>query len=58
MYLTQSLHRELQQNPSKVATIFGDRVRTVAESVDASRDSAERCAHWACSRVTASHISA
>ncbi|KXF55842.1 fatty-acid--CoA ligase [Rhodococcus sp. SC4] len=34
MYLTQSLHRELQQNPSRVATIFGDRVRTAAESVD------------------------
>ena len=34
MYLTQSLHRALQQNPARIATIFGDRVRTVAESVD------------------------
>lgn len=34
MYLTQSLHRSLQQNPDRPATIFGDRVRTVAESVD------------------------
>ncbi|MFC9786318.1 long-chain-fatty-acid--CoA ligase [Rhodococcus sp. NPDC127528] len=34
MYLTQSLHRALQQEPDRIATIFGDRVRTVAESVD------------------------
>ncbi|MGW4338928.1 long-chain-fatty-acid--CoA ligase [Rhodococcus koreensis] len=34
MYLTQSLHRALQQEPDRIATIFRDRVRTVAESVD------------------------
>ena len=34
MYLTQSLHRSLQHNPDRPATIFGDRVRTVAESAD------------------------
>lgn len=34
MYLTQSLHRSLQQNPDRVATICRDRVRTMAESVD------------------------
>lgn len=32
MYLTQSLHRNLQQNPDRPATIYRDRVRTVAES--------------------------
>ncbi|MFQ6328102.1 long-chain-fatty-acid--CoA ligase [Nocardia sp. CWNU-33] len=32
MYLTQSLHRAMQQRPDSIATIFGDRVRTVAES--------------------------
>jgi acyl-CoA synthetase (AMP-forming)/AMP-acid ligase II len=34
MYLTQSLHRNLQHDPDRPATIFSDRVRTVAESVD------------------------
>ncbi|AVL26406.1 putative fatty-acid--CoA ligase [Nocardia brasiliensis NBRC 14402] len=34
MYLTQSLHRTLQQHPDRVLTVFGDRVRTVAESAD------------------------
>src|SRR5690606_14806988 len=34
MYLTQSLHRALQQRPGDIATICGDRVRTVAESAD------------------------
>ena len=34
MYLTQSLHRSLQQSPDRRATIFGNRVRTVAESAD------------------------
>ena len=34
MYLTQSLHRSLQQNPDRPATIYRNRVRTVAESVD------------------------
>jgi acyl-CoA synthetase (AMP-forming)/AMP-acid ligase II len=34
MYLTQSLHRNLQQNPDRPATIYRDRVRTVAESVE------------------------
>jgi len=34
MYLTQSLHRNLQQNPDRPATIYRDRVRTVAESAD------------------------
>lgn len=34
MYLTQSLHRALQQRPGEIATICGDRVRTVAESAD------------------------
>ncbi|MFB7719371.1 long-chain fatty acid--CoA ligase [Nocardia sp. NPDC056100] len=34
MYLTQVLHRSLQHDPDRIMTIFGDRVRTVAESVD------------------------
>jgi acyl-CoA synthetase (AMP-forming)/AMP-acid ligase II len=34
MYLTQSLHRSLQQNPDRAATIYRGRVRTVSESVD------------------------
>jgi acyl-CoA synthetase (AMP-forming)/AMP-acid ligase II len=34
VYLTQSLHRNLQQNPDRIATIHGDRTRTVAESAD------------------------
>ncbi|WP_194837810.1 long-chain-fatty-acid--CoA ligase [Nocardia sp. XZ_19_369] len=34
MYLTQSLHRNLQQSPDRPLTIYGDRVRTVAESAD------------------------
>ncbi|MFF0051088.1 long-chain fatty acid--CoA ligase [Streptomyces sp. NPDC005498] len=34
MYLTQSLHRAVQQNPDRIATIFGDRVRTWRESAD------------------------
>lgn len=34
MYLTQTLHRALQQDPDRPLTIFGDRVRTVAECAD------------------------
>ncbi|MDT5328056.1 MAG: hypothetical protein QOF25_5208 [Mycobacterium sp.] len=34
MYLAQSLHRNLQQNSGRPATIYRDRVRTVAESAD------------------------
>ncbi len=34
MYLTQSLHRNVQQDGDGVATIFGDRVRTWSESID------------------------
>ncbi|MDP9182510.1 MAG: long-chain fatty acid--CoA ligase [Actinomycetota bacterium] len=34
MYLTQSLHRNVQIDPTGVATIFGDRERTWAESGD------------------------
>jgi acyl-CoA synthetase (AMP-forming)/AMP-acid ligase II len=34
MYLTQSLHRNLQQDPDRPATIYRDRTRTMAESVD------------------------
>jgi acyl-CoA synthetase (AMP-forming)/AMP-acid ligase II len=34
MYLTQSLHRNLQQNPDRPATIYRDRTLTMAESVD------------------------
>jgi acyl-CoA synthetase (AMP-forming)/AMP-acid ligase II len=34
VYLTQSLHRNLQQSPDRPATIYRDRVRTVAESVE------------------------
>lgn len=32
MYLTQTLHQAVQQRPDEPMTIFGDRVRTVAES--------------------------
>ncbi|HZQ85400.1 MAG TPA: long-chain fatty acid--CoA ligase [Acidimicrobiales bacterium] len=31
MNLTQALHRSLQQTPDRIATIFGDRVRTYTE---------------------------
>ncbi|MCL2781313.1 MAG: AMP-binding protein, partial [Actinomycetia bacterium] len=31
MYLTQTLHRAVQQHPGRTATIFGDRARTFAE---------------------------
>ena len=31
MYVTQGLHRSVQQKPDGIATIFGDRVRTFAE---------------------------
>jgi acyl-CoA synthetase (AMP-forming)/AMP-acid ligase II len=34
VYLTQGLHRAVQQNPDGIATIFGDRVRTIAEQAD------------------------
>jgi acyl-CoA synthetase (AMP-forming)/AMP-acid ligase II len=34
MYLTQGLHRALQQQPDGTATIFGNRVRTFAEQAD------------------------
>ncbi|WP_329058097.1 acyl-CoA synthetase [Amycolatopsis sp. NBC_01480] len=34
MYLTQGLHRSLQQNPNAPATICGKRVRTFAEQSD------------------------
>ena len=34
MYLTQFLHRAVQQNPDGIATIFGDRVRSFAEQAD------------------------
>lgn len=34
MYITQSLHRALQQTPHRPHTIYQDRVRTVAEHVD------------------------
>ncbi|MFE9692754.1 long-chain fatty acid--CoA ligase [Micromonospora sp. NPDC005806] len=34
MYLTQALHRAVQQDPRRVMTICGDRVRSARESVD------------------------
>ncbi|MFD9940441.1 long-chain fatty acid--CoA ligase [Nonomuraea sp. NPDC059023] len=34
MYLTQGLHRALQQRPDGPYTVFGDRTRTVRESAD------------------------
>ncbi|KAA1416943.1 long-chain fatty acid--CoA ligase [Nocardioides humilatus] len=34
MYLTQGLHRALQAKPAAIATICGDRVRTIAEQGD------------------------
>lgn len=34
MSMTQSLHRSLQQNPDRVATVFGDRQRTFREMGD------------------------
>lgn len=34
MYLTQSLHRNTQQDPDGIATLFGDRVRTWSQSRD------------------------
>ena len=34
MYLTQGLHRAVQQTPDGLATIYGERVRTWAESAD------------------------
>ena len=32
MQLTQSLHRNIQQHGDQIATVFGDRTRTWAES--------------------------
>ncbi|QSB14702.1 long-chain-fatty-acid--CoA ligase [Natronosporangium hydrolyticum] len=34
MYLTQVLHQALQQDPTRPLTVYGDRTRTVAETVD------------------------
>ncbi|MGE2716292.1 acyl-CoA synthetase [Mycolicibacterium litorale] len=34
MYLTQALHRAVQQTPELPATVFGERVRTWAQSAD------------------------
>ncbi|HKE74932.1 MAG TPA: long-chain fatty acid--CoA ligase [Acidimicrobiales bacterium] len=34
MYLTQGLHRALRHTPERPATIFGDRIRSVAEHAD------------------------
>src|SRR3954451_11573787 len=34
MYLTQGLHRAVQQGPNEIATICAGRIRTHAESVD------------------------
>ncbi|MFE0426067.1 long-chain-fatty-acid--CoA ligase [Streptomyces sp. NPDC058953] len=34
MYLTQALHRALQQAPDRAMTVCGDRVRTTRETVD------------------------
>ncbi|MBC3191847.1 long-chain fatty acid--CoA ligase [Pseudonocardia sp. C8] len=34
MYLTQSLHRAVQRDPDRIATVFGDRTRTYAQSAD------------------------
>jgi acyl-CoA synthetase (AMP-forming)/AMP-acid ligase II len=34
MYLTQPLHRAVQQTPDAVSTVFGDRTRTFAETAD------------------------
>jgi acyl-CoA synthetase (AMP-forming)/AMP-acid ligase II len=34
MYLTQALHRAVQQGGRRPLTIFGDRVRSAAESAD------------------------
>ncbi|WP_020672098.1 long-chain-fatty-acid--CoA ligase [Amycolatopsis nigrescens] len=34
MYLTQSLHRSVQQNPDATSTICGGRIRTFAETAD------------------------
>ncbi|MFD7845607.1 long-chain fatty acid--CoA ligase [Nocardia sp. NPDC059764] len=34
MYVTQAIHRALQHDPGRPATIFGDRTRTVAESAE------------------------
>ena len=34
MQVTQALHRQLQQEPDRPLTVFGGRVRTVAESAD------------------------
>ncbi|GAA4815007.1 long-chain-fatty-acid--CoA ligase [Tomitella cavernea] len=34
MYMTQGLHRSVQQNPDAPSTVFGDRTRTFAETAD------------------------
>ena len=44
MYLTQGLHRAVQQHPDLAATIFGDRVRTGPSAETGSRGSPARCA--------------
>ncbi|MEV0431494.1 long-chain-fatty-acid--CoA ligase [Micromonospora sp. NPDC050495] len=34
MYLTQTLHQAVQQDPRRAMTVYGDRTRTAAETVD------------------------
>jgi hypothetical protein len=34
MEVTLSLYRALQQQPDRVSTVFGDRLRTVADNTD------------------------
>ena len=34
MYVTQCVHRSVQQSPDRLVTVFGDRARTAAESAD------------------------
>jgi hypothetical protein len=44
MYITQGLHPALQQQPEAPATVFGNRVRSVAELTHRVSRSRGRCA--------------
>src|SRR6478609_6106462 len=43
MYLTQALHRAVQQTPHLAATVFGERVRTWTQSGDRVAILAQNC---------------
>ena len=53
MYLTQGLHRHVQQRPDEIATVCAGRTRTHAESVDRIARSRPHSMAWACGTASA-----